>query len=155
MSEESPIYAAPERSTGNPLAEASRAPCGGSQRTSGACSVRLDYPPSCNRVWRTAKGRTYKPAAVIDWMKASATLARAAGIRPTEGPVHVSVTLHPRMNKDGSASLCRIDLDNSLKATLDALQNVAFLNDHQITKLFAEVGEPVKDGGLTVRIETI
>jgi crossover junction endodeoxyribonuclease RusA len=115
----------------------------------------LDYPPSCNRAWRTAKGRTYKPQVVIDWMKASATLARAAGIRPTEGPVHVSVTLHPRANKDGSASKIRIDLDNSLKVALDALQNVAFVNDNQVTRLSAEIGEPVKNGGLTVRIETI
>jgi crossover junction endodeoxyribonuclease RusA len=115
----------------------------------------LDYPPSCNRVWRTAKGRTYKPQAVIDWMKASATLVRAAGIRPIDGAVHVSVTLHPRANKDGSASKSRIDLDNALKATLDALQNVAFVNDHQVTRLSADIGDPVKDGGLTVRIETL
>lgn len=115
--------------------------------------VTLDYPPSTNRVWRTANGRTYKPADVRAWMSDSAWRARAAGIHCASGPVHVAVTLHPRLTKAGKASQRRIDLDNAIKATLDALQGVAFCDDKQVIRLAAEVGYPMQDGGLTVRVE--
>jgi crossover junction endodeoxyribonuclease RusA len=114
--------------------------------------VKLAYPPSVNRIWRTAHGRTYKPAKVSAWMAASAVEARIAGVAMHIGDVHVSVILHPKLTKKGKANENRIDLDNAIKAVLDALQGVAFDNDKQVVKLNAEVGYPVQHGGLTVEV---
>ncbi|NCC41560.1 MAG: RusA family crossover junction endodeoxyribonuclease, partial [Gammaproteobacteria bacterium] len=112
--------------------------------------INLDYPPSTNRIWRLSGRRAYKPAAVVEWMQASAYRALAAGIRPLVGDVHISVILHPKLTKAGKPSRNRMDLDNSLKATLDALEGVAFCDDKQVIRLSASVGEPVVGGGLTV-----
>lgn len=114
--------------------------------------VKMAYPPSCNRIWRTANGRTYKPAKVSAWMQASALEAKAAGVRPAIGDVAVSLILHPKLTKKGKANQSRIDLDNALKATLDALQGVAFDDDKQVVRLMAEIGGPVMHGGLTVEV---
>jgi len=114
--------------------------------------VKMAYPPSCNRIWRTANGRTYKPAKVQAWMHASALEAKEAGVRPAIGDVAVAVTLHPKLTKKGKASLSRIDLDNALKATIDALQGIAYDDDKQIVRLLASVGDPVMSGGLTVEV---
>ena len=114
--------------------------------------VRMAYPPSVNRIWRTANGRTYKPAKVTAWMHASALEAKAAGVRPAIGAVAVEVILHPKLTKTGKANQSRIDLDNALKATLDALQGVAYDDDKQVVRLVASVGDPVTSGGLTVEV---
>lgn len=157
MSEPKPDHRARKRSRVSiPTPEGAQSAQSVSQAVSGASMrVSLDYPPSCNRIWRNAGGRQYKPAAVVAWMASSAMLAKAAGIRPLPGGVHVSVTLHPRLTKAGKASAARIDLDNAIKATIDALQGVAFLNDKQVVRLTAEVGQAVTHGGLTVGVEAI
>lgn len=90
------------------------------------------------------EGRTYKAKA--GW------LAKAAGAKPVEHDVAVVVTLHPRANKNGSASKVVIDLDNSLKVACDALQGVAYTNDKQIKRISAAYGNPMTDGGLTVAV---
>ena len=113
-------------------------------------TVQLPYPPSTNRMWRNFRGvsvlsdegRTFKAKA--GW------LAKQAGARCMTEDVAVAVTLHAKTKKNGQASATVLDLDNSLKAALDAMQGVAYANDKQIKRIAAAYGAPMPDGGLTV-----
>lgn len=102
----------------------------------------LPYPPSANRIWRsfalpgggvkvilTPEARRYKQE--VFW------LAKAAGMHVIGGPVSVSIRLVPPGRRS-------IDLDNAVKVTLDALQHVAYRNDKQVRRLYAEAAEPEK-----------
>lgn len=51
---------------------------------------------------------------------------------------------------EGEASQSRIDLDNAIKAALDALQGVAYRDDKQVTRIVATVGEAIEHGGLSI-----
>lgn len=71
------------------------------------------------------------------------------------GNVELMLILHPKTNKDGSESKKRIDLDNALKAIGDSLIGVGYQDDSQITRIVAEVGEPVFGGGVSVQVRPI
>ena len=114
--------------------------------------VALPYPPSTNRMWRVFRGRTVLSEEGRTYKAKAGWLAKAAGAKPVAHDVVVVVTLHPRVNKDGSASKVVLDLDNSLKVACDALQGVAYVNDKQIKRITAAYGNPVQDGGLTVAV---
>ncbi len=116
-------------------------------------TVVLPYPPSTNRMWRTFRGMTVLSKEGKAFKQQAALLYRRAGLKLHHGDVVVWLTLHPRMNKDGSASKTVLDLDNSLKAALDALQGVAYVNDRQIKALAAKYGPPTPNGGATVAVE--
>lgn len=115
--------------------------------------VTLSYPPSTNRLVRLANGIAYKPRAVREWTQEAAYRLRVAGAAILDGPVAVGVLLHPKQTKRGAPQKRRIDLDNALKAALDACQGVCFGDDQQVVSLSAAVGEALPWGGLTVRIE--
>ena len=78
--------------------------------------------------------------------------ALEAGIKPIIGHVSLSITLRPKLNKDGSESKVCIDLDNALKVTLDALNGVAYVDDSQIVEMYVVKGAAVDGGGLVVSI---
>lgn len=112
--------------------------------------VTLPYPPSTNRLWRsfvtpsggvrvilTPEARRYKQE--VFWR------AKTAGARITEAPVYVKIRLVPPGRRS-------IDVDNAIKVTLDALENVAYFNDKQVRRLFAEVAEPEK-GNARLEVE--
>mgnify|MGYP003525304626 CR=1 FL=1 len=118
--------------------------------------ITLAYPLSVNRYWTIdASSRSIRPtAAGRAWKTAARALAHAQGARHhlvAENPVAVDLVLLPRTNKDGSASAHRLDLDNCLKVTLDAMQTVLFSNDRQVIEINAKVGSPVAGGALLVR----
>ena len=98
------------------------------------------------RVITSKAAKAYK--ADVGW------LARVAKCPMLEGDVIVNVFLHPKMNLDGAASKNRLDLDNSLKLGLDALNGIAWKDDKQITRIYAAVSTPMINGGLTVIIES-
>lgn len=114
--------------------------------------VQLPYPPSTNRMWRNNRGRMVLSDEGKTYKAKAGWLAKAAGAKVVEHDVAVCVTLHPRANKDGSASGVVLDLDNSIKVACDALQGIAYANDKQIKRLSAAYGNPMKDGGLTVAV---
>lgn len=87
------------------------------------------------------------------WKKEAALLFKAAGIRMYNSDVEVKMILHPRMNKDGTASQSRIDIDNPIKVAIDSLKGYAYADDKQVVKVSSEIGPPIKGGGLTVTIE--
>jgi crossover junction endodeoxyribonuclease RusA len=125
-------------------------------------SLLLPYPPSANRYYRNFRGRMVRSSLANAYREEVETRALAARMRPTDGPVRVEVTLLPprpadwarRSKKDSLwvLSVRRIDLDNALKVTLDALQGVAYHSDRQITSLRVHLGDPVPEGGLRVAV---
>jgi crossover junction endodeoxyribonuclease RusA len=115
-------------------------------------TVSLPYPPSANRYWRIAMNRLYPSAEAKAFKRTAAVLARSAGIQPTPAPMAVSVTLHPKLTKKGEASKTRIDLDNALKVTLDALNGIAWEDDSQVVGIIARIGNGIDCGGLTVEV---
>lgn len=125
----------------------------------------LPYPVSANRYWRSFayiprgekkprsvtvpsdEARAYK--AEVGWR------AKAAGFRaPTTKPIEIaSITLCPRMNKDGSASGTVLDLGNCWKVVEDALQGIVYVNDKQIKRIRnVEYGEPTEEGALIIDV---
>ncbi len=112
--------------------------------------LTLPYPPSTNRAWRNAKGRMVQSPEAKAWKLQAAWMARQQGATPADTAMAVAVTLHPRLTAKGRASKSRLDLDNILKPTLDALNGVAWVDDRQIESLSVKLGAPIPDGGLTV-----
>ncbi len=116
--------------------------------------VTLPYPPSANRYLRhTARG-TYRTSEANAYRTQAQWLAKAACFKPVAGFVAVGVTLHPKTTKKGQPSATVLDLDNSLKVALDALQGVAFENDKQVRQISMAYGEPLPEGGLTLEVTT-
>ncbi|QDV62633.1 RusA family crossover junction endodeoxyribonuclease [Crateriforma conspicua] len=94
--------------------------------------LKLPYPPTINHYWRhvgqrvliSKKGREYR-ADVSGYL-------HRKGVQPLEGPLSVDIELHMPDRR-------RRDIDNVLKAMLDALQwGGAFLDDNQIVRLAIE-----------------
>lgn len=115
--------------------------------------LRLGYPVSANRYWRTCRGRTYRSAEAEQYKAQAKVIAAGAGLSVLKAAVAVEIVLHPKLTKKGVASLARMDLDNCIKVTLDALNGVAYCDDRQVVKLVAEVGPAIAGGGLSVAVE--
>lgn len=115
--------------------------------------IMLPYPVGANRVWRNVHGRVIPNPAAIAWKRTAAYLVRLAGVCMKSCEMELHYKLHPRQNKDGTASKSRLDLDAPLKAAMDALNGIAWKDDKQVVRLIGEIGEPVKDGGLSIRIQ--
>ena len=67
---------------------------------------------------------------------------------PYSGPVEVTVTVNPQKLKSGKEAKRIGDLDNHIKAVLDALNGVAFKDDSQVRFIhagFADFGNPGVD----------
>jgi crossover junction endodeoxyribonuclease RusA len=114
-----------------------------------ALSVTLPWPPTVNTYWRytgsrpliSQKGRAYRKA-----VKAAMLLAR---VKPITGRLKVVVRAHPPDQR-------RRDLDNILKAPLDAMQHAGlYEDDSQIDRLTIERAPLEKEGRLVVGIEQI
>ena len=114
--------------------------------------LHLPYPPSVNTYWRhvgprvliSAKGRAYR------------TAVQAAVLEQTRrGPLRLSARLSVAILAYPPDRRAR-DLDNLPKAVLDALTAAGlWLDDEQIDRLLIERREPVREGALTVTVETL
>jgi crossover junction endodeoxyribonuclease RusA len=113
----------------------------------------VEYPVSSNRYWRHAGGRTYVSAEGKAFKLAVAMVLRPHFKEPVSGPIKVTYWLHPRMNKDGSASELRLDIFNAEKVTSDALNGIAWLDDKQIVEGHVYLAHAVQDGGLSIKVE--
>lgn len=143
----------------------------------GAITLTLPYPVSCNRYWATRiiklKGALKPTAMTYVTPEAQAFkdhvgwLAKAAGVRaPILGRVAISYVLHPHCPQDAHRRMKRdpytwddtvqcIDLDNAQKVLLDALKGVAIEDDKWVRRISAERGLPVDGGKLVVTITPI
>jgi Holliday junction resolvase RusA-like endonuclease len=111
--------------------------------------IELPYPPSINHYWRrvgyrmiiSREGRRFRESVVA--------ILAAMRLEPLTGPLDVEVDLYPPDRR-------KRDLDNSIKALLDALQHGgAYLDDSQIVRLVITKREPVVNGKTIVRIQEL
>tara|TARA_R110000782_G_scaffold30348_6_gene75525 strand:+ start:24763 stop:25146 length:384 start_codon:yes stop_codon:yes gene_type:complete len=110
--------------------------------------LTLPWPPSVNRYWRSVPMGRGRGVRVLISREGRAfrrdAVARLAGLRP-RGPL--------RGRLDVRIELCAptrraLDIDNRLKALLDAMQQAGvYRDDGQIDRLLVERG-PVTRGGL-------
>lgn len=115
----------------------------------GAFVIELPYPPSVNHYWRHVGDRTLiSRAGRVFRRRVVARLARRTA-EPMSGRVAVHVIAHPPDHR-------RRDLDNTMKALLDALgQGGAYEDDGQIDRLEIERGAVVPGGKVVVRVSPI
>lgn len=106
----------------------------------------LPYPPSVNAYWRNVRGRVLVSAAGRAYRKRVRGVVAGTELGDMAGRLGVRITAHPPDRR-------RRDLDNTLKATLDALQDAGlYEDDGQIDELQVLRGEVVKDGRLDIDI---
>lgn len=125
--------------------------------------LTLPYPVSANRYWRSfayTDRATRKPRSVTvpsdeakAYKHAVGWIAKQAGFRsPTLKPIALTLTLRPKVNKDGSANQTVLDLGNCLKVAEDALQGIVYMNDKQVRSIRLDYGEQVEGGALIVDV---
>jgi len=112
--------------------------------------IALPYPISTNRMWRHRGTVTYLSAEGKQWKRDAFLSAKAQGAVKIDGDVCVLLILHPRANKNGSASKSVLDLANAEKCTIDAMQGVLFEDDKQIKMMMMRYGEQKEGGGVTL-----
>jgi crossover junction endodeoxyribonuclease RusA len=109
--------------------------------------LTLPYPPSVNRYYRRVGQRTLISKEGRDYRAAVIRLANTK--TPIYGRLDVSVLLSPPDKR-------RRDLDNTLKALLDALQHAGvYLDDSQIDRLLVERSGVIKGGQAEVVIQSM
>ena len=117
----------------------------------------LPWPPSVNHYWRSVpiRGRSGRGVRVVLSREGKAyrrdVCARLRGHdqRPMESRLHVRVVLYPPTRR-------AIDIDNRMKALLDALEHARiYHDDSQIDRLVIERGEVFKGGKAVVEIREV
>jgi len=90
----------------------------------------LPYPPTVNHMYRRARGHLALTPEALAFRHAVRMIAMVQGVTPLVGPVAVFLDVYrPRR---------RGDLDNILKATIDALQGLAYRDDDQVEQITAQ-----------------
>ena len=114
--------------------------------------IQLNYPISTNRYWRVFGGRVVRSSEAVSYKSHVHREALEAGVvEPLEGPVWVEVSYHPKKPKKSTGKAVRaIDLDNVLKVAIDALNQIAWVDDSQIVRILVLKSEPIAEGGLVV-----
>jgi Holliday junction resolvase RusA-like endonuclease len=111
--------------------------------------IELPYPPSVNHYWRRVGTRTLISREGRRFRARVVAALAARQIKPLPGPLAVEVEVYPPDRR-------RRDLDNVLKALLDALEHGgAYADDAQIVRLTLVKGESVAGGHTTVRIRSL
>lgn len=118
-------------------------------------TLTLPLCPGANRLWRTYNGITVLSKEARDFKQTVNLEAISKGVkRPIQGEVMVAITYHPKgRKKDTGKPLRRLDCDGPIKATLDALIGVAYLDDYQVVAVTCRLAEPVEGGKLIVEWE--
>jgi len=90
----------------------------------------LPYPPTVNHMYRRARGHLALTPEALAFRHAVRMIAMVQGVTPVSGPVAVFLDVY-RPRRLG-------DLDNILKATIDALNGIAYRDDDQVTEIHAQ-----------------
>lgn len=109
--------------------------------------IELPYPPSVNNMYRSVKGRLILSTEGRTYKAEVGYVVNQLDMEPLDGDVEVNVQVY-RPRKAG-------DLDNRLKATLDALEGVAYHNDRQIKRIIAERFDDKANPRVVVKIKVI
>lgn len=117
--------------------------------------LKLPYPVSANRYWKTRAvknfAQTYLSSEAKDYRRQ--VMRIAADFRVVQGDVSIGLVLAPKLTKKNEASKVLMDLDNSIKVTLDALIGVVYVDDKQVKRITAEYGQPEVGGALYVTVK--
>jgi len=107
----------------------------------------LPYPPSVNTYWRSNGKRRFISKAGVDFSNEVQAIVYDQNRQWFgESRLEVNVIIHPRSKR-------LFDLDNCLKAILDALMKAGcYVDDSQVDILRIERGLPVKGGSCEVEI---
>jgi crossover junction endodeoxyribonuclease RusA len=109
-------------------------------------TLELPYPPSVNHYWRRVGARTLISREGRRFRARVAAHLATRRIRRLDGALDVHVTVHPPDRR-------RRDLDNAMKALLDALAHGGvYEDDGQIDRLEIVRGDVVPEGKVVVRI---
>ncbi len=125
----------------------------------------LPYPISSNRYWRPVKLGSH--ISIVPTKEAKqyrhdvAMLAKAAGVKPINGRVYLSIKLYPhrpqdwlkraRLSPDAWDDTVQcIDLGNCEKVLSDALNGIAWHDDKQHRKIILERMTPDEHGARVV-----
>lgn len=130
---------------------ATRTDACGRERAShaGAIELELPYPPSVNRYWRNNRGVTHISKEGRDFRRQVAGLLKGLAGFPITAFIRVRIEAFPPDRR-------KRDIDNILKALLDALQHGgAIADDYQVTELIAARKEAVRGGRCRVAIEVL
>lgn len=109
--------------------------------------IELPWPPSVNRYWRNIGTRAIISKAGREYRQAVQAVVLLAGVRPFMlGELSVEISAYPPDAR-------RRDLDNVLKAPLDALGLCGvYEDDSQIARLLIYRNKPSRPGKLVVRV---
>jgi len=115
-----------------------------------ALEVLLPWPPSVNHYWAArGRGRYLSPRAQAWHREAWAVLRAQKNGGPIKGPVAVTLVLHPPDRR-------RRDVDNVLKAVLDALVKGGVLrDDSQVEELHVVRRAPSPGGSVWLKVEVV
>jgi len=104
----------------------------------------LPYPPSVNNYWHASGKRRYISPAGKKFTEEVFSVVKSQGSKGFgDASLGISVMIHPRSKR-------KFDLDNTLKAILDALMKAnVYDDDSQFEYIEIARGEP-KDGGAAV-----
>lgn len=84
--------------------------------------IELPYPPSVNKYWRRVGNKTIVSKAGRDYKRLVCRETRGLVAKPMDGPLSVSIQAAPPDHRTR-------DLDNLLKAPLDALKGAGIYHD--------------------------
>ena len=117
--------------------------------------LNLPWPPTINHYYgnRVARSKAGK-AIVMTYLTARGrqfrtVVAKAVGLYDVKlaGPLEMTVSLHPPTN-------ARRDVDNILKAMLDALQHAGlYADDSQVKALHVYMGVKIEGGAANVTVK--
>jgi len=109
--------------------------------------LTLPYPPSVNTYWRANGKRRFISKAGILFTQEVILIVKQSKAKSFEGKrLAISVVIHPRSKR-------KFDLDNTLKAILDALMKAGMYNDDsQIDYIEIARGEAVKNGKAVINL---
>lgn len=108
--------------------------------------IELPYPPSVNHYWLRHGKRTFIGPNGRRFRRAVALALLSLGRKPIRGKVEIWISVYPPDRR-------RRDLDNILKALLDALEHGgAYRDDSQIVGLHVERGKIVEYGKVSVTL---
>ena len=109
--------------------------------------LTLPYPPSVNTYWRAnGKRRFISKAGILFTQEVILIVKQSKAKSFEERRLAISVVIHPRSKR-------KFDLDNTLKAILDALMKAGMYNDDsQIDYIEIARGEAVKNGKAVINL---
>lgn len=109
-------------------------------------TVSLPWPPSVNHYWRAVGGRVIISRGGRAYRGAVCAIVAALNPPAFSGRIACEIIAYPPDAR-------RRDLDNILKAALDAMQHAGmYADDGQIDKITIERREPCRESGIVVTI---